>query len=510
MDLKIQFYKGRFKQVADHYIKNKRTYVPPVYIASLCMLGRGEEAEQLFKVQNFNRVEQMLCHFWLSVYFTRLGQNKKARVHIGKILQFRHQRLSKEERFYQHQGLGFYRFFNGNKAKSIVWAQRAWEIGFASGKPFLQILALDLRGQALIQVGEFEQGLLLLKRALGIAERIDHQGLAMTLKFSILSLSSKFQKISIEQLEAALKNLKAEDSFSAQLLTIELVERLIISGQGSRASKYLTDIREPLFASGVERHRQMWQEKEKLLRLLRGQAQSDKDWWRLPEVYGSEIDILSKSKFQNFLVKQHLLQTENYLPFIPLLQNQVRTVIVDLVPDSLFIYDEGEILLNRAVVTAQLRSLLLLLTQGPLSREDIIAKLYGYKYEAYRHDPMIYSLIHRLRTAFSPRENWVEFKANRYQLIKNLEVNFYEQIEIDESASHFTPPVISEKKKEQALHWRQLWALQMAREKGFILPRDMSKQFEITAMTAYRDLQELVIKKLLKKKGRGRATHYVI
>lgn len=57
---------------------------------------------------------------------------------------------------------------------------------------------------------------------------------------------------------------------------------------------------------------------------------------------------------------------------------------------------------------------------------------------------------------------------------------------------------------------RQMKALRIVRKKGKIKTGDYVKAFKVKDKTALRELKELVKKKFLSKRGKGRGTHYVL
>jgi hypothetical protein len=57
---------------------------------------------------------------------------------------------------------------------------------------------------------------------------------------------------------------------------------------------------------------------------------------------------------------------------------------------------------------------------------------------------------------------------------------------------------------------RQMKTLNMVRKKGGIGSRDYRNRFRVNEKTALREIRELIRKGFLKRKGKGRATHYVL
>lgn len=60
------------------------------------------------------------------------------------------------------------------------------------------------------------------------------------------------------------------------------------------------------------------------------------------------------------------------------------------------------------------------------------------------------------------------------------------------------------------LNDRQQGAIVYLREQGQITNREYQSLFEVSYDTAHRDLRELLEKGLVKRRGKGRATYYVL
>lgn len=502
------FYKGQFSTIVQKIKMGSRTRVDPFEIGALCMLGRTEDAELLFKQFKGSRKEKIFCQFWISISAIRVQQFKKTKKILRDFFSLRHQRLSREEQFYVWQLLGFYSFFKGKYTSSIRFAQKAWQKGFLTGKPFLQILALDLRGQANFQMGEVEQGITLLNRAQGIAKKIDDKGLAQTLRNSILLLTSQNIKISTQQLISHIENINEEDTYSKTLLSLELIQRLIFEGQASQANLWLENIKNEVFSRKSQRHIELWKKRSHELAELRNGGGFEQTFVREPRIYQNKIESLIKFKFQSVELKKEFLDQKLLTPFLPLFENQKQCLVIDLIPDSTLIFERGQIFFEMGGFSPQIRGLLLLLLQGPQSGEDIIHKLYGYQYDPIRHDSTVASLIFRLRKRISFSFNWLEVVSGKYRIHQNIKVRFFEQL-------HEPINIISENQKrivlgqKSNLSYRQVWAVEKAQSFGWVKPIDLVKEFKVTPMTAFRDLKQLVEQDWLVVRGQGRASHYL-
>ncbi len=537
-DVENLFYQGRFLELVQRHGHLKTHPLLHFVIGSFAILGQVDEATLLFKDRRLTTRQKVFCRFWLGVAAARSSQLEKARTYFGQNLGLRHERLSKEERFYLYQGLGFYRYIVGRFDLAKFYGERAWALGFVGGKIFLQILALDLRGQSLLQLEESEQGLSLLKKAKRLAERLKDVGLSNAIEITIFKLKAQNHLISVEELIAFSKKVEENDSYSKNMLALEICEQLISLGRASEAAAFLTQYRESVFASGAPRYQALWYLQETYLhRIAQNQERFQKSlqrglkllnpknnphlWNRFSILQNEPSHFspgltrfarsLESSEFQDMESKLQILQRRALSCFLPLFIGKTMGILVDILPRSVLIYSRGDFSFHQEVLSPTLKGLLLLLSQGPQTREDLISKLYGYTYEAERHDPMIYSLIHRLRNALEPHGEWLEFTSSgQYRLHPQVHLRFFEQMIVPPKAPE---PVglldLQDGKKTQGLHLRQHWILHRVNATGSVTPADVIQQHQVTHMTAYRDLRHLVELRLLKPMGRGRASYYV-
>lgn len=182
-------------------------------------------------------------------------------------------------------------------------------------------------------------------------------------------------------------------------------------------------------------------------------------------------------------------------------------LLLDLVPDRLAILDRGEVRISEEVVPGQIRALLLALGRGPQTKEELVESIWGYRYEALRHDPMVYTAIHRLRRVLGDFEDLLVVEGGLYRWGRPTRTHVFERQTLAPrvEGAELLPTATS----RGPLNLRQLRILEEFPVQGSIDAETYAKKFGVSKPTAVRDLRELVESRRLQKVGRARATNYV-
>jgi DNA-binding winged helix-turn-helix (wHTH) protein len=133
-------------------------------------------------------------------------------------------------------------------------------------------------------------------------------------------------------------------------------------------------------------------------------------------------------------------------------------------------------------------------------KEELISSLWHERYDPFVHDQVLYVAINKLRKNI---EDTAE--GQQFQFIRNVEQGYYFN---DISSFCFIEKKIM--LPDSALTYRQEWVLQFLVDNQKITNKDLAIYFKTSRTTAYKELDELVVKKILKKKGKGRSTYYCI
>lgn len=175
---------------------------------------------------------------------------------------------------------------------------------------------------------------------------------------------------------------------------------------------------------------------------------------------------------------------------------------------GVFLIDEVGVTYESSKLSQHQLKLLTLLSARSCSKEDLIKEVWGYlDYDPLRHDHLIYSLIRRTRKVLGRCASWLQssgedsyYLSSQVQFIKSSK-NFKGKSNLQTDSS------IRENERFLELNFRQVQVLEGIFDRPFSTG-DMVEYFGTTRMTSYRDLDELVAKGLITKRGDKRGARY--
>jgi tetratricopeptide (TPR) repeat protein len=228
------------------------------------------------------------------------------------------------------------------------------------------------------------------------------------------------------------------------------------------------------------------------------------------------------------------LHTDGYVEtvlrsgYLSLLQDRLgvlpqdSVLYFDLIPDSILMHSAGEWFFQSKGVSPTIRSLARVLNTGECSKEQLIEKVWRYKYDRLRHDTLVYPAISRFRQMLGPFANWLEATEDGYRFSTQINVHFHQdnivkanakkrmvvdpqlvQIPISDIAPAAGAP------EPEMLNFRQLTFLRELKSTDFVDVQAYKKKFKISKITATRDLSQLHQLDFLRRVGKGRATKYL-
>ncbi len=221
----------------------QRTDVAHV-VGALAFVGRLEEARALFASQLRLRTlaahdtESIAARFFLGVAYCRAGRSGDAEREFRANLVAECRHGSPIARFYGVQGLACLRFFTGRLREAASHALSALELAFSAGFAYGRLLATDLRGHALVQLGQVQAGLSLLETARTLAESLDLPGNVAVLDCTRAIYRARFGVVAVDVAIAELVDLlgrSPDDSYSRRSMQIELAIQRCIAGEGNAA-----------------------------------------------------------------------------------------------------------------------------------------------------------------------------------------------------------------------------------------------------------------------------------
>lgn len=95
---------------------------------------------------------------------------------------------------------------------------------------------------------------------------------------------------------------------------------------------------------------------------------------------------------------------------------QQRALIFDLLPRGLLILDHGNVQVVERGLSRVLRRILEALAVSHQSKSELVENVWGYSYDASRHDPLVYTSISKIRQLLGDAGNWIEADEKGYRL----------------------------------------------------------------------------------------------
>ena len=263
------FYSAQFSNIlaltidSDHYKINVQQ--SHFVIGSLAFMGRIDDALVIWQrdLKRLGSSEQALCRFVLGIGLVRVSRYEEGKSFLADNLRsLRASKLSKSEKetlkFYAMQGMAFYRYFQCRYQSTLFFAQQAWATAFAQNFTYGQALASDLKGHALIRVGQVAQGINILETAAKVAKKNGNGGLLDNIISSISYYRSTFglsDGNAVADQKEVIAALKGEDNFSLVAAKTELARQLTLIGDLDAAEKELNHAARIVLVSGNRRQK---------------------------------------------------------------------------------------------------------------------------------------------------------------------------------------------------------------------------------------------------------------
>jgi len=246
------FFAGQYAKVAAATFDAPAMDTTPEDVAfavgALTFLGRVPEAEICFDGFRLgpgphDARTATASRFFLGLAHARAGDF--ARAHELLVAQAR-TRLAERDpwmRALTLQGLACYRYFTGKFRAAARHALRALRAAHAARFAYAQMLSTDLRGHALVQLGQFQAGSALLEQAQSHAERLDFGLNAYAIACSRVVYKARF-KVGpdvLADLEAQLA-VKAHDFYSRRTVLTQAAVQYALRGRGGDAVAALAEV----------------------------------------------------------------------------------------------------------------------------------------------------------------------------------------------------------------------------------------------------------------------------
>jgi DNA-binding winged helix-turn-helix (wHTH) protein len=144
-----------------------------------------------------------------------------------------------------------------------------------------------------------------------------------------------------------------------------------------------------------------------------------------------------------------------------------------------------------------------------VDKQELIEKVWGYRYDPLRHDSLVYGALSSLRRLLGERGTWLENSEKGWRFLPGLIwMDLRETAQEVRNEEAFANLVASPATDELSLRQQKAMAEIRRREQWVI--RAYRSFFHVSTMTAFRDLDDLEKKGYLRRMGKGRATCYVL
>lgn len=244
------FFAGQYAKVVGETFDAVHSVVPDEDVAfvagALTFLGRTADAQSCVdawrdRVGDSGSARTLAAaRFFLGVAYARAGDFDRSRELL--VAQAR-ARLRTDDPWivcFTFQGLACHRYFTGKYRAAARHALRASKAAFSASFAYVQMLATDLRGHALVQLGQFHSGTALLEQAKSHAERLGFIMNVISIECSIAIYTAKF-KVGPETLgllESLLSH-KSHDSYSRRMLQQQAAIQYAVRGRAHDATAAL-------------------------------------------------------------------------------------------------------------------------------------------------------------------------------------------------------------------------------------------------------------------------------
>lgn len=568
-NLELLLYKGKYLEVLQGGEGNNLKQVPYI-IGSLSFLGKLVEAKALFALRkNKLDVDQsIMARFFLALGLVRISSYSEARhLFVKNFFELRKTKNLKSK-FYAYQGPAFYRYFSGKWQSGLHFVTLSFQAAYEDDFTYGKVLAADLRGHLVAQVSNVDEGIRYLSDAAKLAKQMGNHAVSEAAEISILGYEAQYglkAQTIVSEIEEKLRTLKVTDTYSRASLLLELSRQLTLRGRldevkphldqaahlvymyRNRRQEAILNLRlsylnfvkgdnyqalsfaqsaerclDPLVDRGLELaalglQRQIVNSigmKEKVIDLDKELLSKTRNHGSIMHLRmlkrtlgdtsislqgsGDRLGILRDSLVVDDIVEQEMLEM---LYDVKGWSRSQRSLVLDVLPGIHLALDRGRVHMITSLTTLG-KKILLSLINGVESKEHLIQKIWAYEYNPLRHDALIYNAMNGLRRVLGPLENWVETTEGGYRLPGDLKI-FSENIPLNNNREETSIG-------DSELNSRQIKFLKRIKSGEFAHVKQYQKIFQVSEITACRDLAMLYRKGYLIRVGRARSTRYAL
>lgn len=242
-----RFYAGQYREIVADTLDAGEPIADldlAFVVGALCFVDRVDEARALFDRARASATPAArtvaASRFFLGLAAARAGYFDRAwPLLVTQALRDRHAD-DPWVRAVVFQGLACYGYFTGRFRGAAEHALRALQAAHEAGSLYLAMLGTDLRGHALVQVGQLQRGIAMLEQAGRQARRLGLTNNALAVETSIVTYQTQFDPHAevLAQVEALLRR-KAHDSYSHRVLLVAVTTQHALRGRRDDALQAL-------------------------------------------------------------------------------------------------------------------------------------------------------------------------------------------------------------------------------------------------------------------------------
>ncbi len=568
-DFERLFYEGCYDRILAATLRTQAGDLNPFVVGALAFSGRLDEAEitgrLILSDETRDEVDAVAVRFFLCAGACHAGL-------LGKALKWAKSNIgalgapNPRSRFFGYQGLGLVRYFEGRMARSRRFTLRALSAAIEAQFPYGRLLALDLRGHALVQTGQVFSGLRLLQQAEHLAADLGFVANAQTIQVAEQVYRLRYRVPSpgdalarLEQLARspsvsffarrnALLELVWQHAFRSDVPTAELclneAARIALPDEDRRgrvrgllARAVLLMLSEGRVAAVpyLEEARRIAQEDPSLrVEVLFVEAAVVRA--ERPGIASELGHLAHKTGIDRARIAQELAlgSRSTCLPLedrlgelllnLPSMPPEMRVVhlvhehLAGLVPwslnlnpgrriylteTSLLTEDHGRLSVHKHPSRPSVRVLRELAT-GPKTNAELMSSVWNLSsYSPSRHDPTLHTAVARLRAGLAPNGEWILTTDRGYQLASDVEL-----VLVGDRLQVYAMGTVGDEVELESVSERESHILEILGRRRAASSTELAEDLRVSDATALRSLRALVATGKLHRTGRGKGTRY--
>lgn len=580
MGLRAHFEKGEYLKALEVPFNLQKPEDLPWLLGSAIFVGDWPRAQAAR--QRIPGVPSLLAPtlYFEALGALRRSEYGRARALMKRNLGHRERLKDFAEEFFVDQGPALYFYFRGNFEKSARFGEKAFITAERHGFTWGEVVSRDLLAHVYFHLGRVRTSFDYFERTSRQAQKLGNESLVSAIEVSFLKYGCQvglWGGYSVKRLEASLAALKASDTYSRAEFLMELSRQRLLRGQLGRAEEALKDAFHLVHQFQNKRQTARLNFRLAFLQYLRGQdlaalgilrsgmvlLDPQVDHLVMNEMRGLEARLLREpppviddaatvfwQKRMNARAQGRtnvlplgedplgdlmdqievapekaapVILREEYWGLLPRLLGLDRSdnaVVVGFIPKGLALIAAGEITVKRQGLTNLMAQLMRVLKDGAKTKEELIAEVWGYRYDPLRHDPLLHRALATLRKLLAPQEDWLQFDGESYRL--HPSVKLHDRMNLGGAAPAAAPAsprpaARPEPRAEDApafaydskLNHRQNLFLKNWPADVPVDVQTYAENFQVSVPSATRDLTGLVRAGRATRVGRARSTRYL-